>query len=268
MTMTATSQVRRPRHHQTAFLALILVAPFGVLLFHPGHLAVWLVISFCSVCYLAKSSFELFAHALFWLLLLIGLVAFPWPMSFVAPLAMYLCAYLWWPRFRRVSLWLVAGDFNRLTLAWMMPTILLSSGALLAWVFFFHPDLSDLASMVPAGGVIDLVLVGAAFSIFNAIWEEFIVKGIAWDTLTFLCNKSKPVNFLQAVLFGIMHAGGFPRGWVGILMATVYAYVLGIIKKRSGGLVAPIATHVFADATIFLILYFVAVGALPTNPAN
>jgi hypothetical protein len=38
--------------------------------------------------------------------------------------------------------------------------------------------------------------------------------------------------------------------------------VLGIIREESRGLLAPIATHVFADATIFLILYFFSVGLL------
>jgi hypothetical protein len=45
-------------------------------------------------------------------------------------------------------------------------------------------------------------------------------------------------------------------------MATVYGFALGVIRKESRGLLAPFVTHVFADATIFLILYFMSVGLL------
>jgi hypothetical protein len=38
-------------------------------------------------------------------------------------------------------------------------------------------------------------------------------------------------------------------------MAGVYGFLIGIIRKQSGGMLAPIVTHTFADATIFAILF-------------
>jgi membrane protease YdiL (CAAX protease family) len=144
----------------------------------------------------------------------------------------------------------------------MTPTIVISSGGLLAWVFLFRPDVSDLARMVPPGGPLALVGAGIAFSVFNAIWEEFILKGIAWNSLKLVFQRSSLVNTTQAALFGIFHIGGFPRGWVGVFMATLYGFVLGIIREESGGILAPIVTHSFADATIFVILYCISIGKL------
>ena len=129
-------------------------------------------------------------------------------------------------------------------------------------MFLFHPDLSALARMVPPGGPLLLVAVGIAFSVFNAIWEEFILKGIAWNSLQLVLRRNWHINTSQAALFGIIHIGGFPRGWVGVLMATLYGLVVGIIREVSAGMLAPIVTHLFADATIFLILYFISTGTL------
>jgi len=83
------------------------------------------------------------------------------------------------------------GRLTKTSIAWMIPTILLSSGRLLAWVFL--------------------------------------------------------------------------RGWAGVLMAAAYGLVLGIIREDSAGLLAPVATHIFADATIFVIIYFISTGILETT---
>jgi uncharacterized protein len=75
--------------------------------------------------------------------------------------------------------------------------------------------------------------------------------------------RAESVNVAQAALFGLAHFQGFPRGWVGVLMAAVYGFALGIIRKKSGGPLASIITHVFADGTIFVVLYFTSIGLLP-----
>jgi len=216
----------------------------------------------CGLIYFWRRSFDLFARAVFWPLFYAALITLPWPLSFVVPLAVYLVMYWRWPRFRISTHWLIRGTFTKSTVAWMVPTILISSGGLLAWVFLFHPDLSDLVRVVPPGAPLLLLVVGIAFSVFNAIWEECILKGIGWNSLQLVFRRDWHINTSQAALFGIIHIGGFPRGWVGVLMATLYGLVLGIIREVSAGMLAPIATHIFADATIFLILYFISTGTL------
>lgn len=209
--------------------------------------------------------FTLFAHAVFWPMFFAGLLCLPWPLNFIIPLGAHLVLYAGWPRLRTSANSLVFGRFTPIAVKWMVPTVLISYGGLLAWVLLFHPDLSNLLHMVPRGGPILLIATGVVFSVLNAIWEEFILKGIGWKSLEKVFRRGWAVNTGQAALFGVMHVGGFPRGWIGVLMATVYGFVLGVIRKESRGLLAPIATHIFADATIFMVLYFIAVGILSVN---
>jgi membrane protease YdiL (CAAX protease family) len=239
--------------------------PFLLFWFHSKYLWIGLILLSGLMVHFWRRDFVLFAHASFWPMFYVGLLCLTWPLSLVVPLGVYLVLYAGWSRFRGATNWLVSGHFTSATVMWTIPSVLISSGSLLAWVFLFRPDLSDLARMVPPGGPIMLLLIGIVFSVCNAIWEEFILKGIAWNSLEKVFRRSWAVNSGQAAFFGAMHIGGFPRGGIGVLMAVIYGFVLGIIRKESHGLLAPIVTHIFADATIFLILYFISIGALPVR---
>jgi len=59
---------------------------------------------------------------------------------------------------------------------------------------------------------------------------------------------------IQGVLFGVIHAHGFPRGVTGMVMASAYGVALGLLRLRSGGMATSCAAHVCADATIFALL--------------
>ncbi len=249
-----------------ALLLAVIFSPFLLVLlstqFPIKHVWVGVIPLGLALLYFWRRSFYLFARAVFWPFFYAALLTLPWPLVFVAPLAVYLLLYWRWQHFRISTHWLIRGAFTRPTIAWMIPTIVISSAGLLGWVFLFHPDLSDLARMVPTGGPLALLAVGIAFSVFNAIWEEFTLKGIAWNSLQLVFPRDWQINASQAALFGIIHIGGFPRGWMGVLMATLYGLVLGIIRETSRGMLAPVVTHIFADATIFLVLYFISTGTL------
>jgi membrane protease YdiL (CAAX protease family) len=253
-----------------ALLLVVVVSPFLLFLFptHSSTRSAWFALLPLSVSTVAmicfrRRNFVLFARAVFWPMLYAAIVMhIPWPLNLVGPLAVYLIMYWRWPRFSDSTHWLIRGTFTKTAIAWMIPTILISSAGLLGWVFLFHPDLSNLARMVRLGGTLQLLAVGIAFSVFNAIWEEFILKGIAWNSLQLVFRRNWQINTSQAALFGLFHFSGFPRGWVGVLMAALYGLVLGIIREVSAGLLVPIVTHIFADATIFLIIYFISTGTL------
>ena len=59
---------------------------------------------------------------------------------------------------------------------------------------------------------------------------------------------------LQATSFGVARAHGFPRGVTGVLLAGVWGYLLGLLRQRTGGLLAPVLAHVVADGTIAYVL--------------
>jgi membrane protease YdiL (CAAX protease family) len=245
-----------------SLLLALTLAPYLPFLFHSKYFWFGLIPQALVLWHFWRRNFVLWARAVYWPMFYTGILLFRWPLKLLVPLVIYLVIYASWTRFRLATHWLVAGRFTVITVAWMVPTAIVSSGALLAWVFLLHPNLADLSVMMPTGGILALIGIGAAFSLLNAAWEEFVFKGIAWNTLDGVFQRSWVTNCIQSSMFGLVHLGGFPRGWLGVAMATVYGFALGVIGKESNGLLAPIVTHVFADATIFLILYFISVGML------
>jgi membrane protease YdiL (CAAX protease family) len=63
---------------------------------------------------------------------------------------------------------------------------------------------------------------------------------------------------LQAVAFGTFHIEGFPRGWTGVALASVYGLLMGVIRRRAGGMLAACIAHVFTDIVIAGILIGIA----------
>jgi len=125
--------------------------------------------------------------------------------------------------------------------------------ALLGWLALLHPDVSDLTRGLPRLDRRVLVLGGIAFALLNATCEEWIWRGIIQRRLTAIFPAYLAVS-AQALSFGIMHAHGFPRGRVGVMLASSWALMLGALRRHSSGLLAPTAAHVVADATIATIL--------------
>jgi membrane protease YdiL (CAAX protease family) len=63
---------------------------------------------------------------------------------------------------------------------------------------------------------------------------------------------------LQAASFALLHfVSGFPGGCWGLAMTFVYGLMLGTIRRRAQGMLAPWLAHVCADLTIFAILAWV-----------
>ncbi|HYX72145.1 MAG TPA: CPBP family glutamic-type intramembrane protease, partial [Nitrososphaera sp.] len=60
---------------------------------------------------------------------------------------------------------------------------------------------------------------------------------------------------IQAGSFAAFHyLAGFPNGVFGLAMVFVYGFMLGVLRRRSRGLLAPWIAHVLADIVIFAIL--------------
>lgn len=125
--------------------------------------------------------------------------------------------------------------------------------ALVGWLRLAHPDLSDVRALVPAAPFALLVAGGAAFALVNAALEEAIWRGLLQSALTRTFGTRWAVA-LQAISFGLQHAHGIPRGVMGIVLAGAWALMLGALRSRSGGLLAPTVAHVVADATIAVIV--------------
>jgi membrane protease YdiL (CAAX protease family) len=157
------------------------------------------------------------------------------------------------PAFRPPGAWRARGT---LPLGWTLLVGGVTPFALGAWMVLFHPDLHAVrAANVPELGLPLPVIAagGVVFAFVNAALEELLWRGVLQDRLAALFGDGAAVG-LQAASFGVQHLWGVPRGIAGVVLAGVWAVMLGLLRRRSGGLLAPFAAHVVADATIAVIV--------------
>jgi len=181
-----------------------------------------------------------------------------WPAHLLVPLLAYGLIVVPVPALWRAARIPVGAWPARATVWLIVVTVVGSAIALIVWHQFLHPDLGDLLVMIPAMPALLLPLACLGFAIVNAIIEELIWRGIIWDMLAKATSKAPLAIGLQAVSFGLFHIHGFPRGAIGVAMATVYGVFLGVIRHRTRGLGAVVVTHIFADIVIFVILITLA----------
>lgn len=199
---------------------------------------------------------------LFWNIETIGRLLFP-PLPIAFALAAALAAGKSLGFTEEAFGWIKTGDWNRQQAAIVGAVAALSAITLVCWYVVVHPDVSDLTKMIPHARPAVLIATGILFSIANAACEEFFWRGMVFDALERVFPAGAAVISIQALSFGMAHLHGFPRGASGIVLATVYGCILGWVRKRAKGLLAPIAAHIFADLAIYSILVFVVF----TNPA-
>jgi membrane protease YdiL (CAAX protease family) len=60
---------------------------------------------------------------------------------------------------------------------------------------------------------------------------------------------------MQALAFGLLHLWGFPGGWTGVALASIYGAIMGAARFYAQGMFVPWAAHVLTDLTIFTILF-------------
>lgn len=160
-----------------------------------------------------------------------------------------------WPfqAIRSAFSWMKIGRIDRLTWVILYLTGVISTGVLILWAFWTK-DLGAGLRMVqglnyyPAWLVF---LIGIPlFAIFNAFAEEIVYRGVLQEALMRVFT-SRVAILLQASAFAAIHvASGFPNGVIGYIMVLVYGVILGYLRTRTGGMLAPYLTHVLADLVI------------------
>ncbi len=243
------------KYFNSILLLLTIIIPFFTLFYNSPYS--WLLLIPCLVIeiYFFRNQFQLFSVSFFWVIFFIGIcISLPWPFSFLAPLLIYFIIFGFSKPVRDETTWLKIGRFNKITLLLMIPTIVLSSIGLTLWFIFSKPDVGDLTKMLPHNNIILIIIAGVLFSIFNTICEEFILRGILWNELEMIFINLILINIIQSVFFGLIHYHGFPRGISGMMLAGIYGFFIGLIRSASGGMLAPVVTHIFADMTIYFLL--------------
>jgi membrane protease YdiL (CAAX protease family) len=137
---------------------------------------------------------------------------------------------------------------------WMVAGVVLTTASVLL-VFFqvAPPRLGTGASLLTTLRPWSLVIAGIAFALLNALVEEVLFRGAVLhhlgDTLGWWTAA-----VVQALAFGMLHLNGYPYGPLGVALAAVYGLILGVMRLRSGGLLAPWIAHVLTDIVIFVLI--------------
>ncbi len=159
--------------------------------------------------------------------------------------------------------WLKRGEPGQIT--WLLVALvsLASAVALVLWALWSN-YLGIAVSMMHSFRNVPfwfLLLIGIpGFALVNAFAEEVVYRGVIQSALEQRFAE-KPWLSLggQAFAFAAAHYSvGFPNGKMGFLMTFVYACLLGFLKLRSLGLLAPYVAHVAADLVIGITLLLLA----------
>jgi uncharacterized protein len=181
-----------------------------------------------------------------------------WPWVFLVPVLFYWALVLSFRPLRLTVTWLRLG---RPTLPiWIVAGAVTvgSAVSLLLWFKLARPDVSGKAGLIPQWSAARLLLLGLGFALFNAAVEEMIWRGIIFNALQRTGLRIAPVILMQAASFGVIHLHGFPSGSLGILLASAYGVILGLLRAQTRGLLVPFVTHAVTDSSIFGILVYLA----------
>jgi len=164
---------------------------------------------------------------------------------------------------RRSLVWLRVGKFNFGSVALMVGIVVVSAIAVILWTHWVPQNAAIHGRILPGNvpGYLVPVYMGA-FAIVNSLIEEIIWRGVMLTALDAAFGVGVLSLLLQAVQFGLAHyRGGFPNGWSGTGLTFLFGLAMGVLRRRSGGLLVPWIAHAAADFTIvWLVVHRVGMG--------
>jgi CAAX protease family protein len=161
---------------------------------------------------------------------------------------------------RRASAWARRGALDAAILGLVAAIVIVSALAVVAWYVIVQPDLGDLVrTFVPNQALWVLAPSTIVLAMVNAAIEEAAYRGVLLSALDATLGPGLAPLVLQAIAFGALHLyGGFPRGASGAVLAFVYGLLLGALRGKAGGLLAPWIAHVLTDLVIFSVVIALA----------
>jgi membrane protease YdiL (CAAX protease family) len=194
-------------------------------------------------------------HGFAFLLVLVCTTSAPpvrdWPSplfgGWLAPLAGYFAVVLCVPSLRRSLSWL---HFGRITAATVSATLLVIVVTATVLLLVSQPQFPrGFGNFLPFVTLLGVFISGALFSIGNATIQEFVFRGILFDSLESISGRWGAV-FLTSFIFGLGHYQVMPSGIIGASAAVDLGLALAILRVWSGGLALPILVHIASDAII------------------
>jgi uncharacterized protein len=183
------------------------------------------------------------------------------PFPLVVALAGYGIVVLAVAKLRETMYWLYTGSLELELRRLVVLAVLAPAVSLPAWYWLVGPEVRDLVAAFDHLPRWALLPIGATFALVNAGAEEAAFRGILMDALMGAVGVAGAV-VIQAVAFGLVHyPHGLPNGTWGAVLSGIYGLLLGLLRLRAGGMLAPWIAHVGADVTIFVLLLIWLPGA-------
>lgn len=181
-----------------------------------------------------------------------------WPLTLLGPLVIYGTIALFIPQLRHSIGWIRLGNIDAIVTKLIIAAIGVSCISLIGWVVFINPDITSHRALVPDLPFWAYPFAAIGFALLNSVMEEAVFRGTIMEATDRALGSGCWSNCIQAVPFAAFHyLSGFPNGISGFVMVLLYGVILGIIRRISKGIFAPIITHFAADIAIFLILMFI-----------
>jgi membrane protease YdiL (CAAX protease family) len=256
-------EAESPPQSSTAESLVILAAIVALSAFMmlPGAFAFWTasglaLLTVLAIAFRFIQAIHLLVFSLLWLALPLTVPALGfWPQILLLPIIIYALVVAAIPNLRRSISWLRAGRLTSDIIILILATIVLSGVALVAWYLLLRPNISTHLATIPKMPMWLLPLACLGFAMLNAAMEEIVFRGIMMQALDSALGAGNLTIVIQAFSFASFHyLAGFPHGFWGFAMVFVYGFMLGVLRRRSLGVVAPWIAHVLADITIFVML--------------
>lgn len=124
---------------------------------------------------------------------------------------------------------------------------------ILLWYYSTHREVADKFPLPPMSlWLLPLVIVAAA--LLNGLREELIYR-VLYMSVDSKAGKDALILLSQAVLFGFIHfRGGFPEGWLGVLLTGVWGLAIGMQFVIFRSTTLAWLTHSLADALMFAVI--------------
>lgn len=250
----------------TAVIVLAVVGALSVAMVVPHRVDPWFLwalalLGVLTVVARAMYATHIILLAFVWMLWVAYVPHFQWwPLHLLIPLVVYGMAVFLIPPLRRSVGWLRAGRLGAKVWRWVAATTIVSVAALILWTVFTQPDLTGSLDMMPEMPFYAYPLAAVGFACLNAAMEEIIFRGVMLEALDSALGETLWPIGIQAVSFAALHyRSGFPNGMLGFLMVCIYGLMLGTVRRRARGLLAPWIAHVAADIAIFAALVAILV---------
>jgi membrane protease YdiL (CAAX protease family) len=252
------SSIQPPERASTfGSVVVVMLITLFTLVFHFPGARIWLLVAIVLLTATAVLLRQAPAiHSGLLGLLIIIVFATPlsaaWPLSGLFAIGVYAAVVRRTKLLRTSSGWVRKGRPTRTDLLLSVVLGLLTFVAVMAWVWLVKPDLSGQAAGIP-DALWFMVVTGVVFAVVNSFVEEVIYRGVFMYALEAALG-TWPAFVLQAVFFGLLHLQGFPSGPYGMLLAGVVGLVLGFLRLRTHGMLAPWLTHAVANGLMYLYL--------------